>query len=197
MTNFDNCKAKVEALEKAWKAPTDNAEWRPFGDACDWSIKSDFTEPIEELQNERKPQDSNSRQIELGDNCRKVLTTIFDGECHNSEKQIETPASPTGCVQSPLHFHCYQFDQPNHPRWDGWRKHKDYDETRPGVWWCKHVRDAASKYSWSADSKVGSFEHLALALQIAVRRGNSIQTAAICLVILTWGGVRTLAACRT
>lgn len=188
--NFDQAKTEVETLERAWTVRTDNtAPWQPFQNK-DWTIAGDSVEPIEEIRRAREAQDHDDVQIHLSEGCRRILEAIWNGDGPTAEaKDTASPVSK-GYPGDEHHFHCYRFDKPNHSRWTAWRKHPDFSPQHPDVWWCESLCDAAAKYSWS-DSGVGSFENLALALQNAVCKNESILAAAVCLKILSWGGVRS------
>lgn len=181
--SLDQAKIEIEALEGAWSVRADNAvPWQPFQNKK-WIIDDKAAEPIEEIRRARELQYSESPQVDLSDGCRQTLELIWNGALPASDSRSTRSADSTP-------FHAYQFDIPKHSRWEAWRNHANFDPRYPDVWWCNSVRDAAAKYSWS-DSGVGPFENLALALQEAVRRDDSMLAAAVCFVILTWGGVRS------
>lgn len=188
--SFDQAKATVETLERAWTVRTDNTvPWQPFQNS-DWSITGNSNGPIEEIRRAREAQGNDDNQIDLREACHRILDSIWNGDGLNTAIKDTTSPVSRSYPGNNHQFHCYRFDKPNHSRWTTWRNHPDFSPQHPDVWWCKSVRDAAAKYSWS-DSGVGSFENLALALQNAVHKNDSLLAAAVCLKILTWGGVRS------
>lgn len=200
MSDLDSIRVQVETLERNWQVrKPGETNWAPFK-GQDWNIEGQSAEPLEVLKKVRSEQVSVDDQFEIGSQCRGILSDIWGSRGDEGGTNVKT-GQKNGAILSanhPQHFHCYRFDKPKHDRWQTWRGHADFDPARPDVWWCTSVHDAAEKYSWS-DSNVGPFEDLALALQHAVRMAlqepsnpsRSALVGAVCLNILTWGGVRS------
>jgi hypothetical protein len=182
-------KSNIESLEKSWRPrESNNYPWHPFGD--DWSISDGRINPIDIISAVRQQPIHEDITPLLNDQCREILSGIWSG--HANDHLSGDGDKPHDINNLDLrHFHCYRFDKPKHPRWDTWRKHIDYSQITPDVWWCKNLQDAAEKYSWHS-SGLGSFESLSLALQNAVGLGDEARVAAICFVILQWGSVKSL-----
>lgn len=191
-------KRTIDVLERAWTARNNaDASWEPFGDG--WSVYGDAIDPVPLLNEERQCQERRSLPIEIDEDCREIL----------ERRDRESPDPGPGPVAGPQrpgspggdrlpehgsqlpgeHFHCYRISRPSTAFWKDWRNHADFNLSAPDVWWCSSLSDAANKYSWS-NHGVGSFANLALAVQSAIANQDDVRVAAICRVILTWGGTR-------
>ena len=178
METFEQARSKIENLEKAWQPFSEKSpRWSPFGDKSPAIDANDI--PLITALNDVRLSDSEPMLID--GECKQLLNNIWSDRCENFPLNISHP-----------HFHCFNIKMPNHRRWEKWKEHQD-SKRDPTVWWCKGLQDAAAKYSWD-DSVVGEFKHLALALQnavVAADEDHEYRVAATCLVILTWGGVRS------
>jgi hypothetical protein len=174
---------EIEKFEKNWKKrdiPKKGESWvpwSPFGD--DWTIDSDRCNPHPDLVEERKPKKRDSDSLRPTDDCLSKLQEIW---CGDPREEVHKFAGKG-------HWHCYQIEKVGQSFWKKWRSNPAYDPSNPSLGWCKNVSEAGDRWSWS-DSSTGPFETIALALQCAVAKGDNKRAAAICLRILSWGGVR-------
>ena len=175
MPTFESKKCEIEQLVDKWQPISKTStQWSPFRDS--WTIDTTVgLAPINALLIERNLAVQNN--LMLNEMCHEVLSGFWVG----------APVLRQGHNSCPDHFHSYQPARLNMPIWDMWRRNPAAVLT-PQLWWCLNIQDAAEKYSWS-DGNVGSFASLALALQIALAEDDQNRIAALCFLILRWGGV--------
>jgi hypothetical protein len=161
---------KRDISKEAWEP------WKPFGD--DFVIDSDRCEPVSAFQEQREQKFVTSDVLRLSNQCREMLNEIW--------KPI--PGRETHTCPDHQHWHCYKVDSINLGFWERWKEHEDYKKDQPDLWWCRSVSDAGGKWSWR-ENEQGPFATIALALQKAVEAEDHVHAAAICFVILKWGGV--------
>jgi hypothetical protein len=152
--------------------PNDGATfpWAPFGD--DFTVDSGSLAPHKRLTDARAP---GQIPVSLIDECPDDLRVIWEG---NAAAMVGAPF-----------FHMYSIAESPARFWEMWKRHplgQTLHSER--TWACRNLRDAGEKYSWTGG--VLDFPLLALALQVAVSKCDQLRTAAVCLKILAWGGVR-------
>lgn len=163
----------ILALFDSWVAHADSSwPWRPFGG--DWKIDADKFEPHEQLAKARKDTLGDRRSASpLSEACLGTLRKLLNGNAPE--------------IVGRQRLHCYTYARNKPQIWARWEQLRPAGES-PYSWSCTGVTDAGDKYSWS-ESGCGAFHSLALALQHAVGQNDCLKAAAICLVILKWGGV--------
>ncbi|WP_152570809.1 hypothetical protein [Massilia sp. LC238] len=144
--------------------------WAPFRD--DFTVGSGSLAPHICLTEARA---SGQIPVSLIDKCADYLRVIWEG---NAAAMLGVPF-----------FHTYSIAESPARFWEMWRRHplgQTLHSER--TWACRNLRDAGEKYSWTGGEL--DFPLLALALQVAVSKCDQLRTAALCLKILDWGGVR-------
>lgn len=171
MTPCNEFTDRILHLEKMWQ-PNDHATfpWAPFGD--DFTVDSGSLAPHKRLTDARA---SGQIPVSLIYECADDLRAIWEG---NAAAMVGAPF-----------FHMYSIAESPARFWEMWKRHPLGQALQnERTWACCNVRDAGEKYSWTGG--VLDFPLLALALQVAVSKGDQLRTAAVCLKILDWGGVR-------
>lgn len=171
--------ARVEAgklIKNYQKFIREDLPWRPFGSG-ELSIETPSINAIPEIAEVRK---NSMLPVEyLSGDCVNRLRTVWTGN----------PLGSDDLILSEQYWHCYKITP--HRAWSQWREIAKHSED-PKLWWALNLRDASKKYSW-VNSDVGDFASLSLALQNAVSKKNDLYAAALCQLILRWGGVDTKA----
>lgn len=162
--NEEPTKYEHQELSKWIPLPQDYPDWKPLDES--WQMDKRLEKQRAE-QNISKP---------LSEKCVETIARLWDGETQSAPCKREHH----GSVGGNQHFHCYPISRKGKGKivWAGWTQHQN-------IWWCSSLKNAANHYSWP-----GNFEPLAAALQSAMRRGDQVLAAAVCLKILDWGGVR-------
>lgn len=72
-----------------------------------------------------------------------------------------------------------------HTSWGTWReKSGSVDE-----WWCHSLGNASANYSWPENLEHGSFNDIAIRLQVALKSNDNQAAAKACFDVFSWGGV--------
>jgi hypothetical protein len=164
---------RIIELSDSWEAHDGFSwPWRPFGG--DWAIGNDKIEPRKRLVDARADTSGDrSPESRLSEACLGTLRKLLNGNASQ--------------IMGRQYLHSYTYATNKPQIWERWEQLRAA-EAAPYSWYCTSVADAGDNYSWS-DSKCGAFHSLALALQHAVGKNDCLKAAAICLVILKWGGV--------
>jgi hypothetical protein len=171
MTPCNEFTDRILHLEKMWQA-NDGATfpWAPFGD--DFTVDSGSLAPHKRLTDARA---SGQIPVSLTNKCADDLRVIWQG---NAAAMVGAPF-----------FHMYSIAESPARFWEMWKRYPLGQRLHSErTWACRNLRDGGEKYSWTGG--VLAFPLLALALQVAVSKCDQLRTAAVCLKILDWGGVR-------
>jgi hypothetical protein len=169
-----NRRLQIESLASRWSR-IDEAHagvWRPFGtDAL--LIKDISISPVDEIAIQRRT--PASRGVSLDSRCIAYLTEVWSGSAIDAD-----------ALSGDQHWHAYRIS--SNASWNHWKKDARNLKSKENIWWADNLLDAARKYSWH-ESRVGGFASISLALQHALRAGDEVNVAAVCQIILRWGGV--------